>query len=76
MVVPAFGYAFGPFAFAVTYDITGSYNPAFVVFGVGLAVSSVLALTMGRYRYAPGGSATETPREGDAVELGPPSPRA
>ncbi|MFP5071997.1 MFS transporter [Pseudonocardia nantongensis] len=76
MAVLAFGYAFGPFAFAVTYDVTGSYNPAFVAFGVGLAVSSALALTMGRYRYPPGAPATETPREEDAVELGPPSPRA
>lgn len=76
MAVLAFGYAFGPFAFAVTYDVTGSYNPAFIVFGVGLAVSSVLALTMGRYRYPPGASATPTMREEDAVELGPPSPRA
>ena len=76
MAVLAFGYAFGPFAFAVTYDVTRSYNPAFVAFGAGLAVSSALALTMGRYRYPPGAPATETPREEDAVELGPPSPRA
>lgn len=76
MAVLAFGYAFGPFAFAVVYDSTGSYTPAFVAFGVGLAVSSVLALTMGRYRYPPAARVAPPAREGDAVELGPPTPSA
>ena len=55
MAALAFGYAFGPFAFAMVYDLSGNYDPAFWLFGVGLAASSALVVTMGRYWYPPEG---------------------
>lgn len=71
MAVLAFGYAFGPLAFAASYDLTGSYHPAFVVAGVGLAASSALILRMGPYRYPPAPPRGRTP---DADELSAAAP--
>lgn len=50
----ALGYAIGPFVYALAYAATGTYDPALVLFGIGLAISAVGGLTMGRYRYPAG----------------------
>ncbi|MGY1820991.1 MFS transporter [Geodermatophilus sp. SYSU D00079] len=53
MAVLALGYSVGPIAFAAVYDATGSYNPALLAFGIGLAASVALVLGIGKYRYPP-----------------------
>lgn len=76
MAVLAFGYAFGPFAFAASYDLTGSYDVAFVVAGTGLVVSSVLVLRMGPYNYPPIPVSHRRSDVDDAEGLSPTQPGA
>ena len=50
----ALGYAAGPFVFATVQAQTGSYNLAFLIFGIGLLICAALGLSMGKYPYPAG----------------------
>lgn len=49
----ALGYSIGPAVYAIAYDRTGGYTPAYWIFGVALVLVAASLPLLGRYRYAP-----------------------
>lgn len=65
----AIGSGVGPFLMGLSYDKTGSYQTALILFGVSLLIASFLVSLLGDYRYAQRSPLAAEPQPSSADEI-------